>query len=416
MQQQQSDRRDERGTVMVIATLAAGALILFMALALDVGFVWSSRTQSQNVADAAALAAAGTMLTANGTQLNLGGPTPPTGAFAAAQNYAASNSTVANPSVVVTASDITFGTWNFQTQTLDPAANPTDPTHHTGARVVVRQDGSDNARSPAFLSGLLGISGFDVVNTAVGYLGYEGEWDPAEFDLPIGIDSCALLEGGTPSPGNSCGGSGPCALGNPIDACTLSSNPGGFQSIDTPNGASCLKLHSTPDQNACWVGFDDQNQQSTSVNNLRPLVQNGNTNGVSAGDDTYVDNGNKTPIVAEIRDKMQGNGGYSRHGTDRYLPKDGVADSWVVRLPVIACQDTDHCAGGSPVEIVGAVCFEIREVLPTPEHQLRGRFLCNDSPDPQIVSLYQQFCGGGGSTGSGGCDFGLRADRPVLVQ
>ena len=49
-------------SVMVIAALAMTALLLFAALAIDVGAVWSSRTQSQNAADSAALAAAATMI------------------------------------------------------------------------------------------------------------------------------------------------------------------------------------------------------------------------------------------------------------------------------------------------------------------------------------------------------------------
>ena len=45
-----NDRRGERGSVMVIAALAMTALLLFAALAIDVGVVWSSRTQGQSVA------------------------------------------------------------------------------------------------------------------------------------------------------------------------------------------------------------------------------------------------------------------------------------------------------------------------------------------------------------------------------
>ena len=61
------DERGERGSVMVIATLAMTALLLFAALAIDVSFVWSSRTQGQSVSDAAALAAASEMIQQVGT-------------------------------------------------------------------------------------------------------------------------------------------------------------------------------------------------------------------------------------------------------------------------------------------------------------------------------------------------------------
>src|SRR5262245_362902 len=51
-------KRMDRGSVMVIAALAMTALLLFAALTIDVGMIWASRTQSQNVNDSVALAAA----------------------------------------------------------------------------------------------------------------------------------------------------------------------------------------------------------------------------------------------------------------------------------------------------------------------------------------------------------------------
>ena len=93
-------------------------------------------------------------------------------------------------------------------------------------------------------------------------------------------------------------------------------------------------------------------------------------------------------------------------GTDRYAPFDGTMDSWVVALPVVECQSSDHCAGGSPARVVGFVCFEVREVAVTPEKIIRGRFLCADDPLISECDL----------SGSGGDPFGLRARSPVLVQ
>ena len=83
---------------------------------------------------------------------------------------------------------------------------------------------------------------------------------------------------------------------------------------------------------------------------------------------------------------------------------------FVVGLPVFECQTDDHCAGGDPAYIVGAVCFEIREIIVTPNKVIKGRFLC------QGDALFSQ-CGiGGPGSGSGGLNFGVRAGVPVLVQ
>ena len=186
-------KRMERGAVMVIAALAMGTLLLFAALALDVGAIWVSRTQSQNADDSAALAAAAAMIQQTGTN-------PTTVDLAAARaegaRYARANSTVGVPGVNVEPADFEFGRWDLETRTLDTGVDLTKPANVTGVRVTVRMDGDANKTSPAFLSRLLGIKGFDVVNTATAYRGFQGKFTPGEFDLPVAVDSCDLSNDG----------------------------------------------------------------------------------------------------------------------------------------------------------------------------------------------------------------------------
>jgi hypothetical protein len=54
--------RDERGSVMVVVALAMTALLSMVALAVDVGMLFTARGEAQRVADAAALAGAGSFL------------------------------------------------------------------------------------------------------------------------------------------------------------------------------------------------------------------------------------------------------------------------------------------------------------------------------------------------------------------
>ncbi len=82
-------------------------------------------------------------------------------------------------------------------------------------------------------------------------------------------------------------------------------------------------------------------------------------------------------------------------------------DSWVVGFPVVECQSPgDQCASGNPQKVVGGVCFEIREVLVTPEKVIKGRFLCEGDP-------LMKDCDLGGLPG--GDDYDVRATIPVLV-
>jgi uncharacterized membrane protein len=133
---------------MVIAALAAATLILFAALTIDIGLVWSSRTQSQNADDAAALAAAANMIDPAGPTVTLAN------ARQAARATAAANGTVGNAAVNVRNSDITFGDWNLETGEWIDCADQSDPNCITAARVNVTMGGVNppNVESPAFLA------------------------------------------------------------------------------------------------------------------------------------------------------------------------------------------------------------------------------------------------------------------------
>ncbi len=443
-------RTRERGSVMVIAALAMTALLLFAALAIDVGVVWSSRTQGQSVSDVAALAAASKMIEQSGGSSK---PKVRTDlAEAAGKSYAAQNWMVANPSAQVRESsdatqpnvdgDFTFGEWNFDTRTLDPAPLD-DPNRVTAVRVNLLMDDSVNKRSPTFLSRLLGRDGFDVKTTSVAYLGFVGSFETGAFDLPVAIDSCKITTDASPG---ECGSDFCATVDPPPNSCALKWHQG---------TVTCLEFASTPQQNACWTVFDGS---SPSINNpkLQEILDNGNQSGLQAGDEAYLDNGTKEETLKDIRNMFygcedgssqgccisvdsQGNctartgtGGGSPPspvGRDRYTPNPphGVSDplapdidSWVVLLPVFECDPGRNCSGGDPMKIMGGVCFEIREVLaPSGDYadssaKIKGRFLCPESDDPNEVALFNQYCRVSGDTG--GCNTGLIATRPVLVK
>jgi hypothetical protein len=246
---------------------------------------------------------------------------------------------------------------------------------------------------------VLGRQDFDVVADAIAYLGWAGKVPENTLVLPIMIDCCKLA-------GADCKQDYCATVANPPNACDLVVNP---QDHDTPGGVSCLEFASTPEQNACWTQFE--HTPSVNTSDMTDIIESGVEFEVAAGESYYSDNGTKTPVIDDINDRFLGEGKWSGgngDGVDRYAPFDGQADSWVVTLPVVECQTGTHCSSGTETEIVGFVCFEIREVDVTPAKEIRGRFLCPTDP------LFEQECDI--TTGSGGDDFGIRADIPVLVQ
>ena len=174
--------------------------------------------------------------------------------------------------------------------------------------------------------------------------------------------------------------------------------------------ASCLEFHSTPEQNACWTQFEPRPPLNTP--GLNAIVESKNQFPISTDDYIQVDNGTKVPVIREINDRMFGNGSYATPDGDDYYANDQGGtpgpDSWVVRLPVVECQDGLNCSNRRAMNVVGIVCFEIREITITPDKIIRGTFMCPSHPRWSECDI--------GIAGTGGLDFNIRADLPVLVQ
>jgi Flp pilus assembly protein TadG len=382
------ERKRQGGSVLMMVVVASIALFGVAALATDVGHVWAARSELQATADSSALASAADLVNANATAV-----TRPA-ATTAALTYGLANPADQKPITILPA-DLTFGNWDLQTSTLDTAVDLTNPEDVTAVRVVARLDQTANGPVQAVLARVLGRQDFGFTANATGYLGFAGTFPPGTVDLPIAIDCCAIA-------GSQCQNYCPQIQSNPPNPCTLADG----------SVVSCLEFHSTPEQNACWTEFDG-GSPSISTPGLLDIIADGNPSTAGVGNPTYLDNGDKTPVVSTIYDRMQGQGDFGGNpaGSDIYSPPDdGLMDSWVVGLPVVECQTQDQCSGGSPANIVGAVCFEVREVIVTPDKIIKGRFLC-----PGDARFTQCGIGGAGS-GSGGMNFGVRAGVAALVQ
>lgn len=389
-------RRGERGTAMITTLVALVAMIGTGALAVDAGLVWVARTQLQNVADSAALAGAAELID---TTTNPPGVTRGL-SLTAVDTYSTSNLSI-HDAISIDPTDIEFGDWNQLTEVFTTPVDAADPTVNTAVRVTARMDGGLNAPVRSFLARLLGRTSFDVTATATAYMGYAGTFAVGKV-LPITIDCCKIA-GDPDCDQDYCD----YIEQNQPNACDLSTDAAQDEGETT---VTCLEFFATDEQNACWTVFDGDHP-SVNVPDVLDIVEDGAQE--IGYEPVYVDNGTKTPVVRELYEQMHGEGSYTADGPageDYYQPTDGTIDSWVVGFPVIECQSDDHCAGSDPAMIVGFVCFEIREIIVTPEKIIKGRFLCPER-DPE---LYEK-CGLGPG-GTGGLNFGLRAEIPVLVQ
>ena len=372
-------RRYERGSVVIFVVLALGALIGLAAWATETGRAWQVKSSLQSIADAAALAGVGNLLSADFQTVD------PTAARTSATSYGPQHK-VLGDALTIDDGDVATGSWDLDARSFTPLPGSTDPDVVRAVRVRTRRDDSANGPMPTILGRAIGVDSVRVNSEAVAYWGFAGTGGPGVADLPIAIDCCSI--------------SGSACTQNYCD--TISSSPPNACPLASGATASCLEFHSTGEQNACWTQFDGDHP-SINTADLLDIVEAGNSTEIDGP--VYVDNGDKVPVIAEINDRFEGKGGYDPAGTD--TDGDGKVDSWVVTLPVVQCQNPGpHCGSGSPQTVVGFVCFDIHEVLVTPEKIIKGDFVCPTDPRCDTKGL------GPGGTIPGA----ISAQYPVLVN
>jgi Flp pilus assembly protein TadG len=391
-------RSDRRGIAMVTVLVALVALIAAAALAIDIGLVMVARTQLQNATDAAALAGAANLIDETGPTVTFGA------ARLAAQQQAALNKSVAEEvpdGVAIAPEDIRGGFWDLATRTFNSSVSLADPEKVNAVDVTARQDGIANSPVPAIMARILGRDHFAVSAHATAYLGFAGsKIGKGRLDMPIAIDCCKLR-------GADCEQDYCETIATPPNPCPLTETV--MKGHQDPATVSCIEFNPTADQNACWTIYDPDGS-SVGASEVRDMVDTGYQQEVESLFAIGVANGTNTSAISEIQERMQGKGMFKDNpaGSDRYPPYDGYADSWVVGLPVIECQSEAHCGTSEAQMMVGFVCFEIREVIASTDHIIKGRFLCPTDPLFEECPI--------GPTGSGGGDFGIRSDLPVLVR
>ncbi len=144
-------RRRERGSAQVMVAVAIVALIGFGALAIDTGYLMSTRTQLQTAADAAAHAAMVDMRSGRSRSQVA------TRARATANDNYRSVAEIE----VTRAEDVEFGSWDHPTRSFRPGGGG----GATAVRVTARRE------TPLFLASVVGLSSSQVEAQAVASLG-----------------------------------------------------------------------------------------------------------------------------------------------------------------------------------------------------------------------------------------------------
>ncbi|HTV49429.1 MAG TPA: TadG family pilus assembly protein [Phycisphaerae bacterium] len=217
-------KRSLRGTSLILASILGLSTLSLTGLGMDASWIYTTKSQLQNVADAAALAGA----------QGLEEDTP----YALAQAQAtALNNVMDGAPIQLETSDVVFGTWNGNTFTPG-SANPN--AVQVSAR---RYANSPNGALPLFFSGLFGVSSINVSATAIAFLdtttsGGSGSSGSSNDPAPPGV--IVLPPGGTGGgTGNQgawgCTG-GSCGTGGFGQGCGVCCQNGSCLNC---NGCSC---------------------------------------------------------------------------------------------------------------------------------------------------------------------------------
>lgn len=207
--------RNQKGVTAVLVAIVVAMLLGFTALAIDVGYMYSTRNELQNVADAAALAGAGELgriylgldsAIPDDFDIDDTGVTPTyrSQIEAMAQATALKNK-AADVNISIRLDDIFIGVWNYEWKDEDDpditkALDTTGSEPPDAVRVIARRDSKfidGNGPVPTFFGGIFKIFGgnadfFQVSAVATAALSGEGKVEEGVLKTPFAISENVL--------------------------------------------------------------------------------------------------------------------------------------------------------------------------------------------------------------------------------
>jgi hypothetical protein len=291
------------------ATAIVLGIVLFMllacgAVAIDIGHLCLARVELQNAADAGALAGAHFLYNNNGTLVNEGANQ--IGHDAAEENRSEREFVEVNWSIGTNEGDVQRGHWRFADSsfTANASLDPVDLWNVSSEdldnnmdfinalKVTARREATPIA---SFFARIFGYDGFQISCDAVGYIGFAGTLTPFDVDQPIAICQESLLETGEYS----------CAIGRMINS---------GQNVESSETGG-------------WTSFNQEGDPcagGTNANEVNRLVcGEGNPGTITLGGDMATSGGEIESAMASLRRCWE--------------TETGKTELWNLTLPVISC-------------------------------------------------------------------------------
>jgi hypothetical protein len=425
---------NETGATAVYAAVVLLVLLMFGALGVDVNYLYGVRNELQNAADAGALAGASMLFDSKGELT-------PDLAIDEAYRVATANKTGKEVIFVDKGKNIKIGHWSFASKSFDSTA-AADLINAVQVQTI-RSD------TPSFFAKTLGFADFFVSTDAVAIIGYAGNLNINDLDQPIAICEDSILHDGKYDE----------------DVCNMARMSNDGSSSGTKETAMWTDFSQdqddpdVPEQDSC---------DTANTNTMKTITSNcsGNPYPLKIGLGIGTTNGVENPTFNNIIDCWHNGVDADGNSIDTTGPDgvpDGIPDQpWPLTLPVVDCESSNTCA-----TLVGAVVVNViwMHKSPDPWHNIKSDEMvptqmgdwgpCNTGGTPEgrqacwrsfvdffklrnldmnkdytltetdYETMYEQLkniyflpsCEPFTPTGgTGGKDFNIRADRPVLVE
>ncbi|MBW2570025.1 MAG: hypothetical protein JRD93_18865 [Deltaproteobacteria bacterium] len=394
--------RNQAGVSAVIVAIVLTMLIGFTALAVDVGYMYVTKNELQNVADAAALAGAGHLgsiyktLSYDDQQTHVFSRSDIVGVT---QQVALKNQ-AAKMNIVINDADVTIGAWDGGTGTLTPMAAPI--VGPDAVKVIARRDSIANGPILTFFARILNINTVNVSADATAAL--TGPATAGDLRIPF-----SLSENNFP---NDCT--------NPITFSPTTESCAGWHNFLDPANAATM-----PDKMLGLIQGDVQEYEGL-VSGPAWLAANFDMNAppdaevtpeVGLGDEFIHQGGtvaslflggrlDTTSVDLDTGGPIMGD---AKHPApfpalfDYFRRRDGDGNDsiWTATVPVY--EDDDVCENPSgAIPIIGFATIEIHMPNPPPDSSVSVNVYCDIS--------FIDGRGGGGAYGN------LKGTIPNLVE
>jgi len=294
--------KSEKGVTAVYVAIMLFVFIGMFALAVDVGYMMAAKNESQNAADAAALAGARRL----GENYYVSTSPVTTDVTTVAQNTASQNK-VAGQNPAVDNIDIKVGTWTppFAETSIFPNAVWAE---------VKREEGLASGAIDTFFARVLGINNYKIAATA-----------------------CAAI-------------SGPCTSGESIP---LGIGRSWFENVGANRGCTQIALNSTGSSCAGWTTLSTT---ETKYSDMKDILTGAKPNPtVTVGQWINFKGGVNTPVLNALIDLFNDT---TRYASNKTFNNDGSVATW--KTSVVVYEDHLSCDNpNSPMQVLGFATIKI---------------------------------------------------------